>query len=112
MYELLECSCCSSSKNRPKVQNVYSIASQIQVVDRHADEDVVLEPHQRVAAEVEEGEARQEAEGAVVDAREAVARQQDLGEMRRRVEEVRQYLLDLRVIDLEQDSSERFRNLL
>ena len=86
--------------------------SQIEVVDRHADEDVVLEPHQRVAAEVEEGEARQEAEGAVVDAREAVARQQDLGEMRRRVEEVRQYLLDLRAIDLEQDSSERFRNLL
>ena len=65
------------------------------MVDRHADEDVVLEPHQRVAAEVEEGEARQEAEGAVVDAREAVARQQDLREVRRRVEEMRQYLLDL-----------------
>ena len=76
----------------------YFTAFTCQVVDRHADEDVVLEPHQRVAAEVEEGEARQEAEGAVVDAREAVARQQDLGEMRRRVEEVRQYLLDLRGI--------------
>ena len=65
------------------------------MVDGHADEDVVLEPHERVVAEVEEGEARQEAEGAVVDAREAVARQQDLREVRRRVEEMRQYLLDL-----------------
>ena len=66
------------------------------MVDRHADEDVVLEPHERVAAEVEEGEVREEPEGAVVDAREAVARQQDFREERRRVEEVRQDLLDLR----------------
>ena len=71
------------------------MSSQVQVVDGHSDEDVVLELHQRVVAEVEEGESRQEAEGAVVDAREAVARQQDLGEVRRRVEKVRQYLLDL-----------------
>ena len=75
----------------------YFTAFTCQVVDRHADEDVVLEPHERVAAEVEEGEAREEAEGAVVDAREPVARQQDLREVRRRVEEVRQDLLDLRV---------------
>ena len=66
-------------------------------MDGHSDEDVVLELHQRVVAEVEEGESRQEAEGAVVDAREAVARQQDLGEVRRRVEKVRQYLLDLEI---------------
>ena len=44
------------------------------MVDGHSDEDVVLELHQRIVAEVEEGESRQEAEGAVVDAREAVAR--------------------------------------
>ena len=73
------------------------MSSQVQVVDGHSDEDVVLELHQRVVAEVEEGESRQEAEGAVVDAREAVARQQDLGEVRRRVEKVRQYILDLEI---------------
>ena len=71
------------------------VVAQVEVDDGHANEHVVLEPHERVAAEVEEGEARQEAEGAVVDAREAVARQQDLREVRRRVEEVRQHLLDL-----------------